>query len=273
MKGIKYRLLRLVELLKPLDRMFCIRMIIADHFDPKMIACGLDLNSVVSCGKSLLTLNNISSTLNHYDCMQHIAKHSQDDDVNMVIEDDVFAYPHMPQSLEAITHNLPQGYDVVLLGASKHLPLSSTEAYLLSRKAAQGLAGRCLPFNAPFNEHFSRLISVMDVITPNCTLFRDGSKTGEDISYVTLCNQLTYNKDYCDFVAATAKSPIDWCTVKKLMNESPSVSHPDFLYAIGEFCTRCGYKDVGDKYYGAAKKGYYQFVEFSTCRLSSSSSR
>eukprot|EP00798_Chlamydomonas_sp_ICE-L_P019637 gene19637-26323_t len=178
MKGLAYRMKRVLCQLSALNKHFNVTVVVSDHFDTKCIHESVNLGEVFCKDQpaSSCTLNAVSSVLNHYECIKHISK-AADNDVHMVIDDDVFMFPDAPGQIQSACS---LECDVALLGLSREMPLTSIEAYILTPSAARRLLGRFMPARVPFNAHLTSLISSLVVASPAMPAFKEGSKTGED---------------------------------------------------------------------------------------------
>ena len=219
--------------------------------------------------REMLNMRAVSNSLNHLDALTAIARggcaaapmtarrHS------IIVEDDIVATCWAEEVIRMVLRNLPDDYDIVLLGGNcrparygefvklcvydgaartvgAFRPFRSTEAYIVSPRAAQALSQAYLPFATGHNEHLAALCVRLGlkVYQVNHSVFLDGSKTG---AYIGTINAEDYDLPYNDAfmtIKAVVDSPrasqeeIDG--VAKYVAATQHV-HPHFRFLIARF--------------------------------------
>jgi GR25 family glycosyltransferase involved in LPS biosynthesis len=211
----------------------------------------------------------LSNALKHWRALEEISKTSDEDDINLILEDDVLYEDKMCMILENVLAELPAGYEVVFLGlpsnvdAKKRLDvkfqpakemfrvLPYCDAYVVSKAAAKKLYENFLPIKFVNNVQLSFVMEKSNttglISIPN--VFMDGSKFGMFLSVLNPNNNLMFNNDYMRVKMAIANfnelKPGDREVVEKIMRESPFRGHPDFMHLVALYNVRQKkYKDA-----------------------------
>ncbi len=224
----------------------------------------------------------LSNSLKHYKILEEIAKESNDDDINLVLEDDVIYEDKMCMLLEKLINDLPSSHEMIFLGfpsnidpQKRHLVkyqnvhevfprvLPYCDSYIVSKKTATKLYENYLPIKFVNNVQLSMIMEKTKtnglIAIPN--IFMDGSKIGAYLSLLTPNNLLLFNNDYMR-VKATLNTPNeniskeDRKAIDKIMKDSQLNNHPDFMHLKALFLTREGKIKDAEKLYETALKIY-----------------
>lgn len=207
-----------------------------------------------------LHIFQLSNSLKHYKALSEIASSSDENDINLIIEDDVLYEDKLCMSLERVIADIPNGYDMVFLGMPSNLDpqkrsqvkfqsvkdvfpqiLPYCDSYLVSKSAAKNLADNFLPVKFVNHVQMSYVMEKSKVkgilSVPN--IFMDGSKFGVFLSILTPNNALVFNNDYMrakvflqNYETLTAE---DKKSLETLVKDSPLNAHPDFMHVKALF--------------------------------------
>lgn len=212
-------------------------------------------------------VNFISNCLKHMDALNQIAKSSNDNDINIIIEDDVvFDNTLDGKIMDFVTNKkflksdgVP--YDIIFFG----LPCQSTDnttdkslqvidipnvnilpccdSYFISKSCAKSLAKGYVPIKFPNNIQLSYLISKnsfkVGKVFPN--IMADGSKIGVVTSSISPNNILIFNSTYKKVYTLLQKeNPTneDIDTIKELLDNNDMKESADFIFLEGLFLLR-----------------------------------
>lgn len=202
-----------------------------------------------------LHVNQLSNTLKHMRALENIAKSSNDNEINLVIEDDILYEDKVCLSFERMLQALPNKYDIVFLGMPttteitdknkftfqdthkifRVLPLC--DSYLVSNSAAKALVMNYTPIKFVNNVQLSYVADKLGIETlqsvPN--IFVDGSKYGLFLSKLSSNNPLIFNNDFITLRAIVNKQVLtkqDEAQVQQLTSRSPIKDNPDFVHLI-----------------------------------------
>jgi len=200
-----------------------------------------------------LHVNQLSNTLKHQKALEMIAKSSNDNELNLILEDDILYEDNICLSFERLLSKLPTKYDVVFLGMpttvdvvdKKSYTFQDTHAifkvlpvcdsYLVSHSAAKALVVNYTPIKFANNVQMSYVCDKLGINTlqsiPN--IFVDGSKYGLFLSKLTSNNPLIFNNDFIQARAIVAKEELskkDHDDLKTLFTRSAVKDNPDFIH-------------------------------------------
>ena len=202
----------------------------------------------------------LSNTLKHYKALEMISK-TEDNDVNIVLEDDILYEEKVLVSLEKVLRKL-KGCDdsVTFLGLPCNVQnpkkeimfqktkeifriLPYTDSYIVSNKLAKKMHDNFLPIKFINNIHFSYTFekSGIDsqIAIPN--IFMDGSKYGIFLSTLSPNNHLIFNNDFMTVANIINKNELDKADrdkVTELFEKSQIAKNPDFMYLRALFYTK-----------------------------------
>lgn len=223
-----------------------------------------------------LHVNQLSNSLKHLSALELIAKNSNDNELNLVLEDDILYEDKVCLSFEKMLQQLPEKYDVAFLGMPttnevmdkskftfqdthkifRVLPVC--DSYLVSHSAAKALAMNYTPIKFANNIQMSYISDKLGIETiqsiPN--IFIDGSKYGFFLSKISTNNPLIFNNDFITLRSIVSKDTLtqeDHKNVKKLVSQSGIKDNPDFihlecLYLIKTQDYKTAIKRFGDAY-------------------------
>jgi GR25 family glycosyltransferase involved in LPS biosynthesis len=224
-------------------------------------------------------VNQLSNTLKHMKAISLIAKNSNDNEVNLVLEDDILYEDKVCFSLEKLVGSLSKSYDVVFLGfptidepteKSKYLfqetqklfkVLPFCDSYLVSRSAAKAIAANYTPVKFCNNVQMSYICDKIGITTmqsvPN--LFIDGTKYGLFLSKLTPNNPLIFNADFTKLRSIVLKDEYteqDHQSVKDILQSSTIKNNPDFIHVECVYHMRCKNYEKARERYEIAYKTY-----------------
>ncbi len=224
-------------------------------------------------------VNQLSNTLKHMKAISLIAKNSNDNEFNLVLEDDILYEDKVCASLEKFFGYLPKSYDVVFLGYptvdEAHDPskyafqetqklfkvLPFCDSYLISRLAAKALSANYAPVKFCNNVQMSYVCSKIGINTvqsiPN--IFIDGTKYGLFLSKLSPNNPLIFNGDYTKLRNIVVKDEFteqDHNVVNELLVKSPIKHNPDFIHMECIYHMKCKNYDKARERYDIAYKTY-----------------
>ena len=200
-----------------------------------------------------LHVNQLSNTLKHLKALELIAKNSNDNELNLVLEDDILYEDKVCMSFERMLQALPEKYDIVLLGMPttvdvvdkskfvfqdthkifKVLPVC--DSYIVSHSTAKALVMNYAPVKFSNNNQLSYVCDKIGVQTlqsiPN--IFIDGSKYGLFLSKLSSNNPLIFNNDFVNMRSIVSKNELskrDHEDIKSIISKSPIKDNPDFIH-------------------------------------------
>lgn len=200
-----------------------------------------------------LHINQLSNTLKHFKALELIAKTSNDNELNLVLEDDVLYEEKVCMSLEKMVQVMPEKYDIIMLGMPtttdivdknkftfqdthkifKVLPVC--DSYLVSHSTAKALVMNYVPIKFSNATQLSYICDKLGVSTvqsiPN--VFIDGSKYGLFLSKLSSNNPLIFNNDFVNLRAIASKEILtkdDKEAFNKLVSKSAIKDNPDFIH-------------------------------------------
>jgi hypothetical protein len=223
-----------------------------------------------------LHVNQLSNTLKHLNALELIAKNSNDNELNLILEDDILYEDKVCMSFEKMLQALPEKYDVAFLGMPttndvmdkskftfqdthkifRVLPVC--DSYLVSQSAAKALAMNYTPVKFANNLQFSYIADKLGIETiqsiPN--IFIDGSKYGFFLSKISSNNPLIFNNDFINLRSIVTKDTLtkeDHKNVQTLLSRTGIKDNPDFihlecLYHIKKQDYKTAIKRFGDAY-------------------------
>ena len=198
-------------------------------------------------------LFQLSNALKHYKALEYCAN-SDDNDINIVLEDDVVYEEKVCLLIEKLINNLPLDYDMIFMGLPGNVEVKDrndikfqntsdvfrllpyTDSYLINKNTAKKLYDEFLPIKFIGNIHFSYLIEKLNLKTlltlPN--IFIDGSKIGFFLSTLNPNNHLVFNGDYMRIRNSIQKeesiSEEESKQLEDIIAKSQIQNHPDFLH-------------------------------------------
>lgn len=200
-----------------------------------------------------LHVNQLSNTLKHLKALEYIVDHSNSNELNLILEDDILYEDRVCSSLEKAINALPQKFDVVLLGMPTVTPVTDKtnyifedthkifkvlpvcDSYLVSHSAAKALVANYKPIKFTNNVQLSYVCDKIGMTTlqtvPN--IFIDGSKYGLFLSKISTNNPLIFNNDFVALRSLLSKpvlSKEDVNEVEKLVARSAIKTNPDFIH-------------------------------------------
>jgi GR25 family glycosyltransferase involved in LPS biosynthesis len=193
-----------------------------------------------------LHLFQLSNSLKHYKALQLIKENSQDDDINLILEDDVLFEDKIALSLDRLIKNIK--HEILFLGLPSNLNanehqfqntkeifpngLPYNDSYIVTKQTATKLSDNYLPIKFINNIHLTYLLEKINeepyLAIPN--LFIDGSRFGSHLSVLTANNTLLFNNEYMQ-----AKTNIDTYDFSK---ETPLNNHPEYMYLKALNCVK-----------------------------------
>jgi hypothetical protein len=185
-----------------------------------------------------LHLFQVSNSLKHYKALQLIKENSQDDDINLILEDDILYEDNIALSLDRLIKNIK--HDILFTGFPTNLHMKDhqfqntkeifpnglpyNDSYIVTKEIATKLADNYLPIKFINNIHLTYLLEKIStepyLSIPN--LFINGSMFGTHLSVLTSNNILLFNNEYMN-----AKTNLDTYDFTK---ETPLNNHPEWMY-------------------------------------------
>jgi GR25 family glycosyltransferase involved in LPS biosynthesis len=237
-----------------------------------------------------LHVNQLSNTLKHRKALEIIAKNSNDNEINLVLEDDVLYEDKICVSLDKMLQAMPEKYDVILLGMPtttevmdknkftfqdthkifRVLPVC--DSYLVSQSAAKALTMNYAPVKFANNLQLSFIADKIGIETlqsiPN--IFIDGTKYGFFLSKLSSNNPLIFNNDFITLRSIVSKDVLtkeDKKQVEELLAKSAIKDNPDFIHL------ECSYHIKNQDYQKAIKRFEVAYNTYNTngCILSNDS--
>jgi tetratricopeptide (TPR) repeat protein len=195
-----------------------------------------------------LTMEEISSVMNHYAALEEIANVASQVPGGIVIEDDVVSIENLngSQAIESLLEMVDQkslnilGKDELgrapLSQLSKEDRLRTCHAYYVSKEVAAALIRGFIPivFNAPMQLTMlaQRYNIPIRFAFSNAVQLLDGSKCGKDVSTVIQSNKHTLDPLYnraSTFINSGASFNV---CAESLIQDLEKTNHPDFLYQL-----------------------------------------
>lgn len=224
-----------------------------------------------------LHIFQLSNTLKHYKALEEIVNSSNENDINLVLEDDILYEDKMCMMLERLVDNLPSDFDMVFLGLPNNINTSNKttvrfqatkdlfrvlpycDSYIVSKTAARKLYDNYLPIKFVNNVQLSYMIEKLElnslIAIPN--IFMDGTKFGVFLSVLTPSNQLLFNNDYMTARAILSNENVDVESQTKLDNvfaNSLVRNHPDMMHLKGLYLSKhSNYNEAKDVFESALK--------------------
>lgn len=206
-------------------------------------------------------LNMISNCLKHLEALKIIST-KNDDDVNLILEDDVFYNDKFESQFEEFVRlGDYKGFDMVFFGLPGEKPsiyseggptvimhtninetglLPCCDSYYVNRSTAARLIELYIPIKYPHNIQMSYLIDKAKVNTgrtyPN--LLVDGSKIGFTTSTISPNNILLFNNAYKTVYKLLDKPQLtleDIQLIKDIFKNNSVQNNPDFMFLEGLF--------------------------------------
>jgi GR25 family glycosyltransferase involved in LPS biosynthesis len=224
-------------------------------------------------------VNQLSNTLKHMKALSLIAKNSNDNEINIVLEDDVLYEDKVCASLEKLVDQLPKPYDIVFLGfptveepkdTSKFIfqdthklfkIIPFCDSYIVSRSAAKAISANYTPVKFCNNVQLSYICDKIGINTmqsvPN--IFIDGTKYGLFLSKLTANNPLIFNGDFTklrNLVVKEEYSEQDHQEVKALLTNSQIRNNPDLIHMECLYHMKCKNYEKARERYELAYKTY-----------------
>lgn len=223
----------------------------------------------------------LSNTLKHFKVLEEISKESNEDDINLVLEDDIIYEDKVCMMLEKLINDLPSSYDLMFLGFPSNIDskkrnlvkfqnvhevfprvLPYCDSYIVSKATATKLYENYLPIRFVNNVQLSMVMEKLKlsglIAIPN--IFMDGSKIGAYLSLLTPNNLLLFNGEYMRVKTALSIpntiSKDEKNIIEKIFKESQLNNHPDFMYLKALFFAKEGKQKEAEKLYENALKIY-----------------
>lgn len=235
-------------------------------------------------------INQLSNTLKHAKALEEISLKSQDNDINIILEDDVLFDDKVSFLLEKLFEDLPIQDNVIFLGLPSNIDVNKREnikyqdtrevfrvlpycdSYIVSTKIAKQL------FNDYFPIRYINNIQLSYVLEKNkipskltlSNLFMDGSKFGLFLSSLTPTNLLLFNGDYMKMRNILQNDILTSEHEKELapiLKNPEYFKNPDFLYLKGLYYLK-------NNQYNETKKIFdncYKMYETGGCILNNES--
>jgi GR25 family glycosyltransferase involved in LPS biosynthesis len=202
-----------------------------------------------------LHINQLSNALKHRKAYELIAKRSNDNEINIILEDDVlYEEQRLCASLDKLVFSLPSTYDIVFLGMPTKTaspPPSDTynfqntretfdvlpfcDSYIISHSACKALLPHFSPIKFCTQVQLSFMSYKLGLTTlqslPN--IFIDGSKYGMFLSKLNTNNPLIFNNDFTSLRTIVTREHINEQNkneVQKILSMTPLKHNPDFLH-------------------------------------------
>lgn len=195
----------------------------------------------------------LSNALKHYKALEEITNNTDDNDINIILEDDVLYEDKICMILEKFFTELPESYDAIFLGLPSNIDIKKRQgikyqntsdvfrvlpycdSYVISKSAARKLYENYLPIKYINNIQLSYVIEKTNMATlialPN--LFMDGSKFGLFLSVLNPNNVLLFNNDYMKIKMLLSKEILsneEKIDIEKILNESMVNANPDMMH-------------------------------------------
>lgn len=201
-----------------------------------------------------LHIFQLSNSLKHYKALEEISKTSNDDDINIILEDDILYEDKVCMMLEKLISDLPEKYNIMFLSLPNSLDetkkkkgvkyqntneifriLPYCDSYIVSKEAAKILYDNYLPIKYINNIQLSFVIEKIKlktlIVLPN--IFMDGSKYGLFLSVLNPNNILLFNNDYMKIKTLILKPELNNEEKKeiiKTIDSSMIANNPDMMH-------------------------------------------
>jgi len=210
-----------------------------------------------------LHIFQLSNALKHYKALEEISKNSNDDDINIILEDDILYEDKVCMMIEKLIADLPEKYNIMFLSLPNNLDearkkqgikhqntnelfrvLPYCDSYMVSKEAATILYDNYLPIKYINNIQLSYVIEKIKlqtlIVLPN--IFMDGSKYGLFLSVLNPNNVLLFNNDYMKLKSLILKPELNNEEKKEIMKifetsmiaNNPDMMHLKALYNINQ---------------------------------------
>jgi hypothetical protein len=209
-------------------------------------------------------INIISNCLKHMDAIRIISSIGTENDINIVVEDDVYYNENFETQFEQFVNRKEyKKYDMIFFGLPGDKPsnysdgdgvviidnnmktatgentiLPCCDSFYISNTAAKKMSAMYFPIRFPHNIQMSYLIDKLHITTgktyPN--LLVDGSKVGFATSTITPNNILLFNNAYKMIYRLLSKpqlDPEDIQVIDKVLMENNIQNNPDFMLLEG----------------------------------------
>lgn len=217
------------------------------------VATNLDKtgNAMFDSVLKTLHIRNISNAFKHAQAFKEIAITSDDDAVNMIIEDDILYGVNVFENLATVLESYPKNADFIFLGLpmannatnNTFIPFSdmyniapTCESYLISKAFACHLSAHMLPIKFTTNVQLSfKMQDRPNVYVTKPNLFIDGSKYGAFPSTVEVNNMLFMNPVYHKLQEIAKKEIVteeDELNFERLFKQSNVSGHPDMVFLL-----------------------------------------
>lgn len=200
-----------------------------------------------------LHINQLSNALKHRKALELIAKRSNDNEINLILEDDVLYEERFCASLDTLVSALPSSYDIVFLGMPTKTapPKSDTytfqdtretfdvlpfcDSYIISHSACKALVPHYSPIKFCNNVQLSFMCYKLGLTTLQsvANIFIDGSKYGMFLSKLNTNNPLIFNNDFTTLRTIISREHMNEESkneVLKILSTTPLKHNPDFLH-------------------------------------------
>lgn len=190
-------------------------------------------------------LFQLSNSLKHYKALTEIKDNSNENDINLIVEDDILYEDKIALMLDRLTREeyikelIYDNNNILFLGFPTNIKnadhkfqktkevfvngIPYNDSYIISKKTASLLQENYLPIKFTNNIQLTYLLDKLEIESylsiPN--LFIDGTKFGSHLSVLTPNNILLFNNEYM-----VAKENIDTYDFTK---ETPLHNHPEFM--------------------------------------------
>lgn len=215
-----------------------------------------------------LHLFQLSNSLKHYKALCSIKDNSNDNDVNLIIEDDLLYEDKICIMLDRLIEKNEK--DILFLGFPSNVKdkknycqkvydvfpngLPYNDSYLINKSTAEKLSNVYLPIKFLNNIQLTYLLDKLKIepylSIPN--LFIDGTKFGNHLSVLNSNNILIFNNEY---MSARQSLNIDNILSNDSMpeydfsKETPLKDHPEYMNLKGVYLTKIGkYEEAIDLY-------------------------
>lgn len=199
-----------------------------------------------------LHLFQLSNSLKHYSALSLIKNNSNDDDINLIIEDDILYEDKICIMLDRLVEKNEK--DILFLGFPSNIKDKKTycqkvyevfpnglpynDSYIVTKSTAEKLANNYLPIKFINNIQLTYLLDKLNIepylSIPN--LFIDGTKFGNHLSVLNSNNILIFNNEYM-----TARQSLDDEKISyDFYKETPLNDHPEYMNLKGVYLTKIG---------------------------------
>lgn len=225
--------------------------------------------------------NMMSNALKHMDALNQIYKKSEDDDINIILEDDVVfdanVEPNIREFIESMMYMNPEKpgtpYDMVFFGLPGPRPsgtnslsvdhvkelglLPCCDSYFVSKECAKILTKDYVPIKFPNNIQISYIVQSRGLCVaktyPN--LFADGSKMGSTPSSISSNNALIFSQLYktvYTFLQKPEGFQEEEDTIMNLLDENELKNTADFVFLRGLVHKKLGHYTEAKTFFDTA---------------------